>query len=301
MEIVIYMDAFFMVNFSMDLIILLILRRLRSINAAYFRCVAGAAAGAAGAAVLFLFPAIDPILRLFILYMPVTLGMLLLAFPYEGIGRLLLTAAGFYLISFCLGGFLSFCYYRMNFGYYLWELEQKKVFGEADLSFLLKAVMCTLLLLPGVPGLIRRFARETRKIRPVELFFQGKSIRGRGLLDSGNLLLDPIWGEPVIIGELSFVRNILTESQFFYVLNYTAYTKEEGGSPGDQKPPLSIIPVPYHSIGNSKGILPAFRIDEIRIGQNKKGAYREKAILAVYQGRISAKREYQIILHNEFT
>jgi hypothetical protein len=55
--------------------------------------------------------------------------------------------------------------------------------------------------------------------------------------------------------------------------------------------------IPYHSIGTDQGYLLGVTIDRMDVGTGENLAVFRRPLLAIYQGEVSAKQQYQMILH----
>ena len=108
---------------------------------------------------------------------------------------------------------------------------------------------------------------------PVCITFGERQIRCLGLMDSGNSLYEPITGRPVVIIE----RELLTSNEI--------------------PMPDGFFAIPYHAIGTQKGILKGVLADELEIPKQQGEQKWHKVMLGIYEGKISQKDEYQVILH----
>lgn len=90
---------------------------------------------------------------------------------------------------------------------------------------------------------------------PVELNYCGKSWKLTALQDTGNTLRDPVTGAQVLVVESQVAQSItgLTPEQL------SAPVESIGAIPG-----LRLIP--YHSVGQSGGLLLALRLPKVKIG-----------------------------------
>lgn len=92
---------------------------------------------------------------------------------------------------------------------------------------------------------------------PVELRYGEKHLRLTALRDTGNTLLDPVTGRPVLVvdAEIASMLTGLTQQQLKKPVEALA---------GAKLPGLRLIP--YHTVGQSEGLLLALRIPQVRIG-----------------------------------
>ncbi len=108
---------------------------------------------------------------------------------------------------------------------------------------------------------------------PVILRMEERQINCRGLMDSGNSLYEPITRRPVVIVEKELLlQNGIEEPEIYFA-------------------------IPYHAIGTKNGILKGVLADELEIPAQQGKRSWQKVMLGIYEGKISSKDEYQVILH----
>ena len=94
-----------------------------------------------------------------------------------------------------------------------------------------------------------------------------------GLIDTGNGLTDPVSGQPVAIME----ETVWNEMQ-------------------KEKRPEKYKVIPFHSIGKKRGILEGYEVERIEIECESEKKELTNVTIAVFQGKLSVKGDYQIIL-----
>ena len=139
-------------------------------------------------------------------------------------------------------------------------------------------------------------------LRKVRIENRGKQVKGTGLLDTGNMLFDPLSGEPVVIAEFSLVRKLFTPKQQLMLATYMKMNRvmQEGPqlTEESEETPMMIRMIPFHSVGEEEGLLVAVRLDSIVIGEQSGLKRRENVLIGLYPGKLSANGTYQVILHN---
>ena len=116
---------------------------------------------------------------------------------------------------------------------------------------------------------------------PVKLRWNGKTISLTALRDTGNLLRDPVTGEQILIagGDVAQELNCLTAEQLRQPVEAVA----SGTVPG-----LRLIP--YRSVGQSSGMLPALRFHNVTIG-HQNGSH----IIAFAPDSLSQDNRYRML------
>lgn len=95
---------------------------------------------------------------------------------------------------------------------------------------------------------------------PVELSYGGKSLRLTALCDTGNTLQDPVTGASVLVVDADVAYRL------------TGLTREQLQSPVTAIS-MALLPglrlIPYRSVGQNNGLLLALRIENVKIGNWK--------------------------------
>lgn len=119
------------------------------------------------------------------------------------------------------------------------------------------------------------------EIIPVLLTCEGRKAVLRVLVDSGNLLRDPLTGNPVLIAEQCAVSGLFPRE--------CRPQKGELEHPADclerlsrQWTPSRLRLVPYRAVGTEQGMLLAVRVDEMEVN----GVCTQSRLVAVTPGRI---------------
>ncbi len=225
----VYMDVLMVLNFLVDLLLLIGTNRLCGYPPGVKRAAFGAILGGiyGGACILpgFSFLA-GTIWRM------VSLGLIAgvaFGFKRESLRR----GTVFVLLSMALGGV---------------------ALGLGNGSFwtlVLSAVAVCLMCLLGLRG------RVGTEFVPVEIVTEKKTVHITALRDTGNTLTDPLTGQPILVvsAELGWLVGLTPEELKDPVL---AMEKGEG-----------LRLVPYHAVGQPGGMLPAKRFQDVKIGSQK--------------------------------
>lgn len=111
-------------------------------------------------------------------------------------------------------------------------------------------------------GLCMAARTERRRYVPVSIRHGEKRAFMTALVDSGNLLRDPVTGRPVLVADGEAARQLLS-------LSPEQLADPVGTMEKEMLPGLRLIP--YHAVGNPQGLLLGLKADEVRIGGEKTG------------------------------
>ena len=257
----VYIDSVFLLNLVMDLYLLMLTAKVLGKTATYLRIFAGSIIGAAGYCIVLCVPGIPYAMKVLLGMIPTGVLMIKIACKTKGIRELIRATGYLYLFSFFLGGFILFLKGKLC------------VPKEFENSALLLALL-------GFTGyavcsrIIEKYREKRRNcFCRVCLCTDEGTMEIKALIDTGNGLVDPVSKKPVAI---------LDEEVWSYMQRW--------------KRPEKYKAIPYHSIGKDRGLLEGYMVDFMEvIGKTEKKQYKD-VIIAVFEGKVSGRGEYQMIL-----
>ena len=259
----VYIDVYLIENMLLDAQILLLVLLLLKEKIVLWRLIAAALAGGIGA-VLILLSGIGFGVRYVFMILALDIAMLALCmkgiFGREAVIRqLVMGVIYFHGIAFAHGKLME-CADRVG--------------GGKTARTLVSATMAAAV----VFMLIYHRIMEERCIYEVVLTENGENIELKALLDTGNLLTDPVSGKPVsVVEETDTLRQ--------WMIKY----------------PQKYKVIPYHSIGNEHGILEGIVLDELMIQKKKEKKVEKDTIIALYAGKLSKDGTFQMILNHDLS
>ena len=226
----VYLDIVMILNFAVDLLLLLATNRLAGFDPSVGMCALASALGAVYAGACFL-PGFHFLGNT--LWRIVSLALMsAIAFGWDKTA--LRRGVLFVLLSMALGGI------ALGLG--------QEGFGNLIAS---AGGLCLLCLL-GFQGKV-----GASRFIPVELFYGEKSLRLTALRDTGNTLCDPVTGQQVLVTGAEVAREL------------TGLTQEQLRDPVAtlaQKPIAGLRLIPYRAVGQEQGMLLALRLPKVKVG-----------------------------------
>lgn len=231
MQYELYIDVLFLENFMMDYLILLAAGKALACSATHGRLLLGAFTGAFGTCLFICLP-VPASVKLAALYTLVNISMVIIGLNVRDARGLFKALVLVYLVSFLLGGIMTWL--RQYLGGY---------FKIGSLFFALTA--CSYFFLSK--GL--HFLEQLFKIRDLKcqitLCLAEHTCKIPAIIDSGNMLCDPLTQKPVhIICKNAAKRLSLAEA------------------------PIPVRYIPYSTIHQTNAVLPVIRIDKMLIHRN---------------------------------
>lgn len=311
----VYIDVIFVINLLIDIVLLKLLEKIGRLDTRLYRIVFGGVIGGISACIMSLLPMFTGIIKFVFLYIVTGYLMIRAAFPAQNFKDTIKNLFVLFMLTYSLGGLLNSLYYHTNIGYYMYLLSRSTILQiSAKKLFLLAPVALGSMV--GLVYLLKKIRHQVQIYYEVELIYQEEHVLLKGLLDTGNGLREPFSQKPVSVVCYEDVKGILPISLAQFIEKYY----QEGDvlvTPESMKQYAGIRWIPYHSIGKEQGMLLGIVIPEMVIGpywkskqekgQNggdkckemKERKYK-KVIVGIYQGKLSSRKDYQMILHKDF-
>ena len=125
----------------------------------------------------------------------------------------------------------------------------------------------------------------------IEICIKGKKVKTKALIDTGNLLIDPISKKCVLVVE-DRILNEIVEKEYLDILRNVSLGKLIGEIKNNK---YKIKIIPFNSLGNPNGILCGINPDWVRIYYEKEFVVRN-IILGVYFESLNSMNKYSTII-----
>ena len=212
MEQTVYVDVFFLINFSMDFFGLFLASKLLSRRTSLLRTALAAAFGGVYACVaLFLsLESISGVLSFFADASACAVMALIAVFDRKAKRAALSFSLVFGAVSLLLGGAMTALFYAFNkIGVDRWfssSGEEGADFASGWIFVVIAALSGIFALLGG--NLLKK--KGLRRIGYVEIEYRGRRARIPCLCDSGNLLREPISGLPCVLADIDSLADVFS-------------------------------------------------------------------------------------------
>ncbi len=275
---IVYLDVFFMINFIMDYMIILITSRIAKVKKKRIRQLAGAGCGALYS-VIVIKPLTNHLFKITLVNILIAAVMVLISFGFTSASVYIKNVFLLFVVSFTMSGIINYLYYSTVIGKYVRNVlsgNSNKVVNAR--KFILVSVLAYILL-SAIVRIIFSVRKDMELYYDVKITFRGKSVVVRGLYDTGNGLTEPVSGKMVHIAEYKILKPLLE---------------------GDEKAKENIYVIPFHSIGEEDGIMYGIRMDEMVVLVDDEPKFLYNPIIGIYTGNVSKKRgNYSVILNRE--
>jgi stage II sporulation protein GA (sporulation sigma-E factor processing peptidase) len=289
----IYIDVLYLENFIMNYIVLLItskyLKREIKVRTMIFCSVL-----ASLYSIFVFFPSMT-MYYTFAAKLSISFIIVLLAFKGKSIGEYIKNLAVFYIMNIIFGGCtLGMFYLSGNSGYY-----NNGVFYiyNFPLRIFLFGICASYIVFKIVYKTIYSRKLQNSYINIV-INFENRQVKLVGLIDTGNFLSDPLTNNPVIVAQLSSVKDILPSD---------IAAVYENNSIGDFESLVNVLKqskwmtrfrlIPFSAVGTQNGMIMGFKPDFIKIADKTSDKLIKNVIVAISTNDLSNDNNYQVLLN----
>lgn len=230
MQYELYIDVFFLVNVTMDYILLAVIRKLSGYRVSHGRICLGAMSGAFLTCLIVALPIPYASVKFILFHGLANVVMIKAGLGIKGMRELAKTLILLYISGFLTGGVFQF------FGQYV---------RVGSVFFVLAVISYSMV--SGILRLIVYLTGQNEYRCQVILFKGKKSRRVDALIDTGNSLRDTVTGKPVSIIDKKAAEKLWEEDDM-----------------------TGIRYIPYHSIGKAEGVMPLITLDGMYVCRKEK-------------------------------
>lgn len=195
----------------------------------------------------------------------------------------------FYLVSLTFGGTAFMFLYFINPQNII--SKDGILIGTYPLRSTLFGALFALILIILVAKIIRDRVSKKEMLCDLEIFYNGKLEKIKTLIDTGNLLQDPITNEDVIIVEKDSLKNLISEDFLNNIENIVSGKWLNSSGINNYK--FKIIP--FSSLGKENGILIGFKPDYIKVNTEFE-TVKSDVVIGIYNGKLSRNNLYNSLI-----
>ena len=286
----IYIDVLFAVNGIVNFMLLLATSKISKIQTPTWRLLIGSLLGAVYAVCMF-FPQIE---ALYTIVSKITFSFILIAvtFTIKKLKHFLKTVFIFYITSFVFGGIALGLFYFIGFG-------KGTVISNGIFYFNLpwRILAIASVSAYGIIRFVWKVAKtdRMRDYKQIDIYLNGNKVSLNALVDTGNMLSEPVSKLPVIVAEFSVISSILPQS--FISLYHSLENCPENIILENQDSFLAsrLRIIPFSSLGTSDGMLIGVKPDSVKIGKS----FYNDIIIGIYNNKLSKNMDYNALLNPE--
>lgn len=284
----IYIDIVLIENLIMNFIILLATALILKERIKVIRLLLSSLLGAIYSVVSYM--SILGIYTSMVLKIILSIVMLYVAFNPQTMKKMWKDILIFYLTSFAFGGAAYAFIYLIKPQEIL--MKNGLFLGIYPLKTILLGTIVAFGIIVTAFTIVRTKITKKDMLCEVEMGLNGKNIKTIAMLDTGNLLKEPITNTPVIVVEHTLLYDCVPKE----ILNHVDELLGGDFSKIPEKMKQEYITklkfIPFSSLGKQNGMLIGIKADFIRIKENEK----ENIIIGIYNKSLTKRGEYRALI-----
>lgn len=218
--------------------------------------------------------------------------MVYIAFAPPNVKQLLKQILIFYLVSFIFGG----CTFALIYFLKPENVEMKNgVFvGMYPIRVGLIAGVIAFIITQIAFKINKSKLNNKNTFIEIELYNKNKMTKARALLDSGNMLKEPISQKPVIVVEKAILSKIIPEEVLNYIERMVGGDDQERNEMQEYLSKIRMVP--FMSLGKENGMLIGIRLDKIKINTEDIRLEKENIIAGIYEKKLTKDNKYNALI-----
>ena len=283
----VYVDVVLLENLCMNYIILFGTGYIIKLKIKHWRILVSSSIGAVYAILAYM--GIFPLYANIFVKIILSICMVYIAFNPKNVKATIKELIVFYLVSFALGG----CAFAL-----LYIVRPQDIFIKDGVY--IGTYPIKIALLGGIVGFVITYIafkvvktrmNKNELIYEVEIKINDKKINTKVMLDTGNMLKDPISNNPVVLIEKKILYDILPKELLENTKNMLGGDlKNNEKLENEYRTRLRIIP--FTSVGKHNGMMLGIKVDEIKVITDIDEIVNTNVIVCVYEKEFSKRGKY---------
>lgn len=294
----IYIDVVLIENLIMNYIILLATGLILKIKIKHIRLIIGSLLGAIYTIIGYM--GILEIYSSFILKIILSIMIVYIAYYPQTLKKMWKELLFFYLTSFVFGGVAFSLIYIVK----PQEIIMKNglFLGTYPLKTVILGAIVAFVIIITAFKIIKSKISKKDLICEITVEIEGKKIITKALIDTGNMLKEPITNTPVVVIEHTLLYDVLPKEILNHLEEIIGGDFKEIPEEIKNKYVSKLKLIPYSSLGKQNGMLLGIKAKKLIIvkGEEKEKIEKENIILGIYDKSLTKKGEYRAIIGMEF-
>lgn len=288
----VYLDIVFLENLLMNYIIIYASGVVIKAEVKKLRLFIASSVGAIYTIVMYL--DVIPIYSNFIMKIVLSIVIVYISFKPKTVKKLIKEIVIFYLVSFVFGGCVFALMYFLK--PQMAEIRNGVFVGAYPLKVAIIGGMIAFIIIQASFKIVKTKISKKDMIYDMEIIINKKTVKIKALLDTGNLLKDPLTGLAVIVVEHKSLYTIIPKDILDNISKIIGgdivdLSKNEGFN----KIISRFRIIPFSSLGKQNGLLLGIKADGINILVDEKTEHIKNAIIGIYDKSLTKNGIYSAI------
>lgn len=291
----IYIDVVLIENLIMNYIILLASGLILKIKIKHIRLILASLLGAVYSIIAYM-----GILELYssiLLKIILSIIIVYIAFNPQSIKKMWKDLLIFYLTSFVFGGAAFALIYiirpqdiLMRNGLFLGTYPLKTVMLGGIVAFTIIITAFTV---------VKRKISKKDMFCTIEIKLNGKNIKANAMIDTGNMLKEPITNTPVVVVEHTLLYQCMPKEILNNLENIIGGDFEKIPDKIKQEYILKLKLIPFSSLGKQNGMLLGIKPEYLKIITEEQEKTQKNVIIGIYNKSLTKRGEYRALMGME--
>ena len=294
----IYIDVVLIENLIMNYIILLATGLILKIKIKHIRLIIGSLLGAIYTIIGYM--GILEIYSSFILKIILSIMIVYIAYYPQTLKKMWKELLFFYLTSFVFGGVAFSLIYIVK----PQEIIMKNglFLGTYPLKTVILGAIVAFVIIITAFKIIKKKISKKDLICEITVEIENRKITTKALIDTGNMLKEPITNTPVVVIEHTLLYDVIPKEILNHLEEIIGGDFKEIPEEIKNKYVSKLKLIPYSSLGKQNGMLLGIKTKKLIIvkGEEKEKIEKENIILGIYDKSLTKKGEYRAIIGMEF-
>ncbi len=283
----VYIDVVILENLAMNYIILIATALIGKYEIKYFRNILASTLG--GIYAILNYIKTFSIVQNLIFKIAVSILMIIITFGIKDLKTMAKQLVIFYLVSFTFGGAAFMLLFFLK--------PEDIIFKNGHLvgTYPIKIAMLGGIVGFSIIAIVSNIIRDRRKIKSMlcdmEIFYNERKVKLKTMIDTGNLLKDPITQNDVIIVEKNSLKGLVEDEILEHIEDILKGKWLEDNKIHNYKFKL----IPFSSLGNENGLIIGFKPEYIKI-YDETEKIRRNVIVGIYPGKLTKTNLYTSLI-----
>ncbi len=224
-----------------------------------------------------------------ILKLLISLIMIKISFFNCNLKKLIKQLMFFYLVSFTFGGIAFMLLFFINPQNII--IKSNHLVGSYPLKVAIISGIIGFLIFFIISKMIRNNFSKKSLLCDIEIFNNGNIKKIKTMIDTGNLLKEPISKTDVVIVEKESLKNIISKD----ILDNLQAILQGEWLESENLHSYKLKLIPFSSLGNDNGLLIGFKPDYIKI-YSEEECVRNDVLIGIYDGKLTKNNLYTSLI-----
>ena len=220
--------------------------------------------------------------------------MIYVAFNPQNVKNMCKTLVVFYLTSFVFGGAAFALIYIIKPQDIL--MKNGRFLGTYPLKTIILSTIVAFLIIIVTFKIVKSKITKKDIYKNIKIEIDEKSINLKAMIDTGNMLKDPITGSPVIIVEKSILYNVLPRNLLDNLEKILLGNTQNISTDVKNKYINKLKFIPFSSLGKQNGMLVGIKPTYVEIIEEEETFKREDIIVGIYEKSLTKDGKYRALM-----